>query len=184
MNPPTSSPFLRRSLIAFVILLILAAGGWWMTRPKPIPVVFKEVGLGIVESTVSNTRAGTVEACQRTKLSTTLGGRIEVLAVKEGDKVKKGQLLLKLWNDDQQAQSALALTQVETARRRVTEVCTLAANAEREAQRQTELRAKNYVSGSREEAARAEAQAKRAACDASKSDVIQAEARVKVTRVE
>jgi len=171
-------------LIAFVIVLPLAAAGWWSTRPKPIAVVFKETDLGKVESTIANTRAGTVEACLRTKLSTTLGGRIEVLAVKEGDKVKKGQLLIKLWNDDQQAQSALALTQVETARRHVTEVCTLAANAEREAQRQTDLLAKHFVSGSKEEAARAESQAKRAACDAAKADVAQAEARVKVTRVE
>ncbi|TRZ58263.1 MAG: biotin/lipoyl-binding protein, partial [Rhodocyclaceae bacterium] len=108
MKSPPSSSLSRRLLIAFAIILLLAAGGWWTTRPKPIPVVFKEVGLGKVESTIANTRAGTVEACQRTKLSTTLGGRIEVLAVKEGDKVKKGQLLIKLWNDDQQAQSALA----------------------------------------------------------------------------
>ena len=184
MKSPSSSSLLRRTLIALVVILLLAAGGWWTTRPKPISVAFKEVGVGRVESTIANTRAGTVEACQRTKLSTTMGGRIEVLAVKEGQKVKKGQLLIKLWNDDQQAQSALALTQVETARRRVTEVCTLAANSEREAQRQTELLAKNYVSGSREEAARAEAQARRAACEAVKSDVAQAEARVKVSRVE
>jgi multidrug efflux pump subunit AcrA (membrane-fusion protein) len=46
------------------------------------------------------------EACQRTRLSTISGGRIEVLAVKEGDRVGKGQLLMKLWNDDQQAQTA------------------------------------------------------------------------------
>jgi HlyD family secretion protein len=62
------------------------------------------VDRGKVEATVVNTRAGTVEACQRTKLSTIMGGRIEYLGVKEGDKVKKGQLLLKLWNDDQKAQ--------------------------------------------------------------------------------
>lgn len=184
MNTPTTSPLPRRLLIAFVILLLLAGGGWWASRPKPIPVVLKQVELGKVESSIANTRAGTVEACQRTKLSTTLGGRIEVLAVKEGDKVKKGQLLIKLWNDDQQAQSALAQTQVETARRHVTEACTMAANAERDAQRQTELLAKHYVSSSREEAARAEAKAKRATCDAAKSEVMQAEARVKVTRVE
>jgi HlyD family secretion protein len=68
-----------------------------------LPVVVKESPTGKVEATLANTRAGTVEACQRTKLSTIIGGRIEYLGVKEGDKVKKGQLLLKLWNDDQQA---------------------------------------------------------------------------------
>ena len=32
-----------------------------------------------------------MEACQRTKLSTIVGGRIELLNVKEGDRVRKGQ---------------------------------------------------------------------------------------------
>jgi HlyD family secretion protein len=93
-------------------------------------------------------------------------------------------LLIKLWNDDQQAQSALALTLVDTARKRVTEVCTLAANAENEAERQTSLRSQGFVSGSREEQARAEAQARRASCDAAKADVAQALAKVSATRVE
>jgi HlyD family secretion protein len=84
----------------------------WFSRPKPIPVVLKEVTEGKVEATLANTRAGTIEACQRTKLSTIIGGRIEYLGVKEGDKVKKGQLLLKLWNDDQQAQAALSQAQM------------------------------------------------------------------------
>jgi multidrug efflux pump subunit AcrA (membrane-fusion protein) len=74
-------------------------------------VVLKTVERGKVESTVVNTRAGTVEACLRTRLSTIMGGRIEYLGVKEGDKVKKGQLLLKLWNDDQKAQQGLAEAQ-------------------------------------------------------------------------
>jgi HlyD family secretion protein len=81
-----------------------------------VTVVLKAVDRGNVESTVVNTRAGTVEACQRTKLSTIMGGRIEYLGVKEGDKVKKGQLLLKLWNDDQKAQQALAEAQRAMAR--------------------------------------------------------------------
>jgi ferredoxin len=99
---------------------------------KPIAIVAREIDRGTVEASIANTRAGTVEACQRTKLSTIIGGRIEVLDVKEGDRVKKGQLLMKLWNDDQQAQSALALTQVATARQRVAEACAQAANAERD----------------------------------------------------
>jgi HlyD family secretion protein len=178
------SPLIRRLLIALVALLLLATGLWWAGRPKPVFVVLKEIDLGRVESTIANTRAGTVEACQRTKLSTIMGGRIEVLAVKEGERVKKGQLLMKLWNDDQQAQSTLAMTQVETAKKRVAEACAVAANAEREADRQASLRAKGFVSSAREDAARSEAQAKRAGCDATKADVTQTQAKVNATRVE
>ena len=178
------SPLIRRSLIALVVIALVAAAFWWIGRPKPISVAIREIDRGKVESSIANTRAGTVEACQRTKLSTIMGGRIELLAVKEGDRVKKGQLLLKLWNDDQQAQSALAMTQVVTARQRVNEACAQASNAEREAQRQSSLREKGFVSTSREESARTEAQARRAGCEAARADVAQFQAKVAATRVE
>ncbi len=178
------SPLIRRSLIALAIIAALAAVFWWIGRPKPIAVVVREIDRGKVESSIANTRAGTVEACQRTKLSTIMGGRIELLAVKEGDRVKKGQLLMKLWNDDQQAQSTLAMTQVTTARQRVNEACAQATNAEREAERQTSLREKGFVSTSREESARTEARARRAGCEATKADVAQFQAKVNATRVE
>jgi HlyD family secretion protein len=175
---------MRRLLIVVLIMAALAGAGVWLSRPKPLPVVLKEVALGRVEATLANTRAGTVEACLRTKLSTIIGGRIEYLGVKEGDKVKKGQLLLKLWNDDQQAQAALAQTQIALAARRVDEACLVAVNAEKEAKRQAELRARGFVSASREEAARTEAAARQASCNTSKADVTQAEARLTATRVE
>jgi HlyD family secretion protein len=179
-----NSPLIRRLLVGLLVLALLGTGLWWFNRPKPIAVIWTEIGRGKVESSIANTRAGTVEACMRTRLSATMGGRIEVLAVKEGDRVKKGQLLIKLWNDDQQAQSAVAQTQVETARRRVTEACTLAANAESDATRQTALRAQGFVSKASEEQVRAQALARRASCDAAQADVAQAQARVNASRVE
>ena len=179
-----SSSLIRRLLLALLVLVLLVGGLMWAKRPKPIMVMLKEIDRGRVESSIANTRAGTVEACMRTKLSAAMGGRIEVLAVKEGDRVKKGQLLIKLWNDDQQAQSTLAMAQVDTARKRVAEVCTMATNAESEAQRQATLRAQGFVSNAREEQAKAEAQARRAGCEAAKADVAQTQAKVSATRVE
>jgi HlyD family secretion protein len=179
-----TSILLRRVLPALVVLA-LAAGAWfWSTRTKPVTVVLKAVDRGNVESTVVNTRAGTVEACQRTRLSTIMGGRIEYLGVKEGDKVKKGQLLMKLWNDDQKAQQALAEAQRAMAAQRVKEVCTTAASAARDAERQTALKNKGFVSEAREDTAKSEADARAAACATARADVAQAAARINVTRVE
>jgi HlyD family secretion protein len=180
----TLPAWLHRVLIAVALLAAAAAAIAWFARPRPIPVSVALVARGDVESTLANTRAGSVEACQRTRLSTIAGGRIEMLAVKEGDRVRKGQLLMKLWNDDQQAQQALAQAQRETARQRVGEACTMADAALREAERQAALHAQGFVSAAREDAARSEADMRRAACATARADVRQADARVQVTRVE
>jgi HlyD family secretion protein len=180
-----NTSFLLRRVLPALVVLALAAGAWfWSTRTKPVTVVLKAVDRGNVESTVVNTRAGTVEACQRTRLSTIMGGRIEYLGVKEGDKVKKGQLLMKLWNDDQKAQQALAEAQRAMAAQRVKEVCTTAASAARDAERQTALKNKGFVSEAREDTAKSEADARAAACATARADVAQAAARINVTRVE
>jgi len=180
----SNRPWLRRSLIAVVLVVAVAAAVWWIGRPKPIPVVVTEAARGRVEATIANTRAGTVEACQRTKLSPIMGGRIEVLKVKEGDKVKKGQLLMQLWSDDIQAQEKVAQAQVTTARKRVLEACTLAESAEREVARQTELHQRGFVSANAIDSARAAADAKTAACATARADVEQAQANVRLARVQ
>lgn len=175
---------MRRVLLVLIPLAAAIGIFWWIGKPEPVPVVLAEVSRGKVESSVSNTRAGSVEACQRTRLSPISGGRITYLGVKKGDRVKKGQVLLKLWNEDQQAQSKLAQAQVESARRHVNEVCAIATNAQREAERMTRLRERGFVSEGSEEKARYEAESRKAACETSRADVEQAQARLKVTRVE
>jgi len=175
---------MRRILIILSVIAAIAATFWWFNRAQPIAVALVEVARGKVESSVANTRAGSVEACQRTRLSPISGGRIAFLGVKKGDHVKKGQVLLKLWNEDQQAQSSLAQTQVTSSQKRIGEVCAVADNAEREAARMSKLRAKGFISEGGEEKSRYEAKSRRAACDAARADVTQARARVNVTKVE
>ena len=174
----------RRLGLALLVLAAIAGAIYFLTRPKPVAVVLTKVEKGDVVASVVNTRAGTVEACQRTKLSPILGGRIEYLGVKEGDKVKKGQLLMKLWNDDQKAQQVLAEAQRFTSTQRVTEICTMAANASREAERQSSLRSKGFISDAREDTAKTDAQVRRAACETARAEVAGAQARVAVTKAE
>jgi HlyD family secretion protein len=175
---------MRRILIIIVIIAGIAAAFWWFNRPQAISVVLVEVGRGKVEASAANTRAGSVEACQRTRLSPISGGRITYLGVKKGDYVKKGQVLLRLWNDDQQAQSNLAQTQVASSQKRIAEACAVADSAEREAARMAKLRERGFLSLGAEEKARYEAKSRHAACEAARANVTQAQARVRVTKVE
>jgi len=171
-----------RTLILLVLILGIGAGVWWIKRPTPIPVILQTVDRGTVEATVSNTRAGEIEACQRAKLSTIAGGRIEYIGVVEGDHVTKGQVLMRLWNEDYAAQIIVAERQLATARKRVSEACTIATNARREAKRQEALNAKGFVSKSAVQAAETEAQSRAAACQSARTAIATAEAQVDAAR--
>lgn len=175
---------LRRLILLALLAALVGAGGWWMTRPKPVEVVVHSVARGTVEATLTNTRAGEVESCQRAKMATIAGGRIEWLGVQEGDRVEAGQVLMRLWHGDLDARAAVARAQLATTRQRVQEVCTMAANAAREAARQAQLRKRGFVSASAEEMARTEARARRAACDTAQADVATAEAQLTATETE
>jgi HlyD family secretion protein len=183
MNPDNARN-VRRVAIAMAVILAIALAIWWFTRPKPIAVVAAEAQRGIVESSIANTRAGTIESCQRTRLSTIIGGRIEVLAVKEGDHVEKGQLLMRLWNDDILAQERLARAALETSRKRIVETCTLADSAARDVKRQEDLHRQGFISANAIDAARAAAEGRAAACATAKADVAQAEANVRLAQTQ
>ena len=98
----------RKIYLIILIILLVALYLIFHKSDKAIPAVLYTVDKGMVESSVANTRAGTVKACRRAKLAPPIGGQVARLLVKEGDKVKKGQLLLEIWNDDLVAQVNLA----------------------------------------------------------------------------
>ena len=156
-----------------VILLIIAAAivtlVVWLGREKPVDVMVKAVDVGTVQETVANTRAGTIEACRRAGISPSIGGQISSLPVKEGDTVAVGQLLMALWNEDVEAQHVLAQSEFEAARANVNQVCVRAEVAQREAERQKQLREKNLSSEEVVDRAIGEARAQKAACEAAEA---------------
>jgi HlyD family secretion protein len=179
----TSTHAKRAALIALVIAVV-AGAVWYFTRAEPVAVVVAPVTAGRVETTVANTRAGSVAACRRSKLAPPLGGRIDKLTVREGDRVKKGQLLIELWNDDLVARERVAAEQLQTARARQREACALADIAVRAAARSRQLRAQGFVSEDAVDRAVSEAEAKQAGCASAATQVQEAEARIRASKAD
>jgi HlyD family secretion protein len=94
--------------LILILVAVATAVAWWWFRPEPLRVTVVEVAFGEVQSTVSNTRAGTVDACRRAGMSPSLGGQISSLPLNEGDSVKTDQVMLELRNADQRAELELA----------------------------------------------------------------------------
>jgi len=173
---------IRKYIFYFILLLMLAALAWYFSRPSPVTVQLSKVERGLVEATVSNTRAGTVKACRRAKLAAPTGGQIERLLVSKGQRVKKDQVLLELWNDDVRAQERLAQEQLGTAQTQAQQACLQADLAEKEAERASQLRDSGFISAEGLDQRMSAAKVSRAGCEAARSQIDQSKSRIAVAR--
>ena len=154
----------NKKIIAVIILLLVASSFFYQGSEEAIKVIAVKPEIRNVEQSVSNTRAGTIDACRRSKMSPAMGGQIAVLVVEEGDMVEKGQVLLELWNKETKAR-------VKAAQRSAESTCIRAEKAQRDAERSTELFSKGLTSDEAKEAALTNAEAEAAACNAAKAQV-------------
>jgi HlyD family secretion protein len=171
---------LKLFISILIVIALITALVLWLGRSKPVKVIVKKASVGLVQDTVANTRAGTIEACRRAGISPSIGGQISKLPVKEGDVVKAGQVLMELWNEDQTAQYALAQSEEKSARAQARQACVVAEVAKREAERQHQLRKKGLSSEEVVDKTDGDARAQQAACDAANASVEVSQARVSV----
>jgi HlyD family secretion protein len=125
-----------------------------------------------------------VAACRRAKIAPPAAGRIERLPVKEGQRVKTGDLLLELWAEDFAARERVSREQLATAESHVTEACQLAEAAASEARQARQLREKGFVSEERVVRAEAQARSVAATCGSAKAQVQEARARIAAARAD
>jgi len=172
----------KKLLILLVVIALAGTWVWWSTRPKPVSVTVAAAQKGIVEKTVSNTRAGTVKACRRAGLTPSAGGQIALLPIREGDKVKRGQLLLELWNEDLQAQLELARQEAASATATAEARCIEAEQAQREAARQQKLLARKLVAEDQVDQAVSGARSANAACTGARAQAAVSRAQIGVAQ--
>ncbi|MDT4289808.1 efflux RND transporter periplasmic adaptor subunit [Methylomonas sp. MO1] len=170
-----------KTLIVAALLIAIAALFFYSRRPQPVDVEVYTLAEGEMRATVANTRVGTVKACRRAYLAPATGGQVAGLLVKEGDKVKQGQVLLEVWNQDLKAQVVLQKAQINASRASAEQACQLAGGAEREAARMTELQKhKNVVSIEQVDKSVTGGKSQRAGCKAALQAIEVAEAQLGV----
>ncbi|HKJ72323.1 MAG TPA: efflux RND transporter periplasmic adaptor subunit [Gammaproteobacteria bacterium] len=161
----------RRIVLAAAVLALVGAAIWYLSRTEPIAVPVAPAARGVVEETVANTRAGTVEASRRARIAPDISGQVTRLAVSEGDRVEKGAILMELWNTDRRAELELARSQRQAAEAKAQQACQEAEAAAREARRQLQLRQKDMSSEEAVDQAVTKRESARANCRAARSQV-------------
>ncbi len=103
----------KRSLYSSMMIIILAGLNACSdgnekkneTNEKPVAVTLSTVSAGAQPAILAS---GEVEASQTAHISTRVMGRITNIFVKTGDRVDKGQLLARVWDEDIKAKGAQA----------------------------------------------------------------------------
>jgi HlyD family secretion protein len=166
-------------LVAVVVVLRLT-----VFRPEPVPVTVFRVARGVVEQTVTNSKAGTVKTRSRAKLSPEVGGRVAELSVREGDLVRAGQVLLRIAADDYRARVELQRRSLAAAEATRREACLAADQAVRDHDRYRRLAEDEIVSQELLDQLESKRDVTAAGCEAARAAEEQAEAALSLARVE
>jgi RND family efflux transporter MFP subunit len=166
-----------------VLLLAAVAAAYALLRNPAIEVetataVASSAGAGGGAAVLN--ASGYVVARRQATVSAKVTGKVQEVLIEEGMEVKEGQLLAKLDATSTRPLHALALRQLDSARKNLDEVQVRVAEAERNLHRMEELRKDKLVSEQQVDQAQSEAAALRARLDALKSEVQVAEGTVRV----
>src|SRR5512143_653294 len=161
------------ALVAVVVILRFT-----VFAPDPVAVRVVAAQRGLVEETVTNSRAGTVKARRRAKLAPETGGRVVSLPHRRGSRVRRGEVLLRIEDSLQQAQHKVAEGDLATATAQRDQACLAAARADRERERVGRLAGQGIVSTDVLDQTASQAQGAEAACRAARANAARAEAAV------
>jgi HlyD family secretion protein len=170
------------AVIALIALIVVLRST--VFAPDEVEVRVAAAGRGVVEETVTNTRAGTVKVRRRAQLSPQIGGLVVALPHREGDRVRAGDLLVALDSRAQRAELHSARTTVAAARARADEACLAAELAEKELERVAALHLQGIASDQSLDVLASDRDRSRAGCAAAVAAVGQAESRVAAAAVQ
>lgn len=170
--------------LGVVGVLLLAAIGYFASRPKVY-----EVRTGAVTTTYPSQQfvlinaTGYVVAQRKAAIASKATGRLEWLGVAEGSRVKAGDVIARLDNRDVVAQAQSAEANVNAARAAVEQVLVEENNARTELKRNEELVARNFISQSALDTARARVGRAAAATASARAQVVAMQASARNARV-
>ena len=167
-----------------VLVALVALGVLWYAVPRGESVQTASV----VSSTPSQqhvvlTASGYVVAQRRASVASKATGRLVALYVREGSRVKQGEVMARLDPSDVMAAMAAAQAGVRQAEVGVRQAQVELTNAQAELKRSQGLQAQGFISPQAVDAAQTRVRAAMAAVQAAQAGVVSAQAQVKVQQV-
>jgi HlyD family secretion protein len=185
---PSSEVKPPRTHRIWLILVAFVAIGWALRltvfAPDPIEVRVSSVARGRVESTVTNSKAGTIEARRRSRIAAEIGGRVVEIAHREGARVDAGEALVRLAAGTLQARLDLAARGVEVAQAGLEDACLRRDRARRELARMRELAQRSIASADDLDELQYRSDSASVACGGARAELDRARAQLEADRTE
>lgn len=179
LSRKTSTVLVLAALVALGLILRLT-----VFAPDPIEVRVAEVVRGTVQSTITNSKAGTVEARRRSRIAAEIGGRVVEIRYREGARVKAGEPLVRLSEDSLRARLEQTKEGIPVAAARLEDACLRRDRARRELDRTKRLAEQHVASADRLDALQYGFDSARVACEAAKAELAQARANLRAAESE
>lgn len=169
-------------LVAVVAVVFILR--FTLFKPDPVPVTVFVVARGRVDETVTNSKAGTVKTRHRARLSSEVGGRVAHIAVHTGDRVAKGDMLVRIDDTQYRAQLSNAQQALTAAKEGEKEACLAQGLAERDFERAQELARGGILSSERLDQTGSGRDVSRAGCEAARARVGQLGSQLQMAQAE
>ena len=183
-NDPARSPWRNPWLIALIATVVLVLGWRGLFAPDLLTVKIFAIERGTVESTITNSKAGTLRSRTRSHMSAETGGRVTKIYFREGSFVKKGALLVKLNDASLQAHLELGEATITSSVEQKKEACLNRDHASRDLERTRELARNNVASVGALDRLEVTYQAAEASCSAARAQIARARAELRVAQAE
>ncbi|RRS03255.1 efflux RND transporter periplasmic adaptor subunit [Aquabacterium soli] len=164
--------------------IVVAAGAAWLLSPRAVPVqTAAVVSTTPSQQYVELTASGYVVAQRRAAVASKATGRLVELMVREGSKVKKGEIIARLDASDVQAAIAAAEAGVRQAEAGLRQAQVESTNAQAELVRSKGLQAQGFISPQAVDTVQTRANAAQASVAAAQASIAAAQAQRKVQQV-
>ena len=184
-----------KTLLLVCLMAIVAAGLYWAFRPtgqdkqsaaragkdRAAPVEVMPIEHGMIE--LKRTFSGALEPRAEFIVAPKVSGRVERLTLNLADKVRRGEVVGELDNDEYIQVVAQARADLAVARANLIEARSALGTAQRELERITTLRQRGVASESQLDSARAEQLAKEAEYEVAEAQVTRAEAALETANI-
>jgi HlyD family secretion protein len=171
-------------LIALIVVAAVAAvlAGRWMLAPVPVEPATVSTAYPSQSFTLLNA-TGYVVAQRKAAAASKATGRLEWLGVREGSRVKEGEVIARLENRDVAATMEQTAASIKVAQANLEQGEAESNEAERNFNRSRDLLAKNFVSQAAHDAAIARYEKAKSAISGYKASILVAQANYRAAQV-